>query len=177
MVCPRGISKRHGRFSGSPTEIQAVVISVTDTLEQQIFVHGEFIVGLEVDHYSYQTMDDIPELSGDEDIPAGDRYPLNSRRLRAVWIQRIAQSLDVLTSALTAGVRQMIDGKLADLQQEATNVQVIVQGKCDGAAMFLVNENSIILFINAHHTPQTHVTSHSESSSAPLRVSPEGNDD
>jgi len=31
-------------------------------------------------------MDDIPELSGDEDIPAGERYPLNLRGLRAVWI-------------------------------------------------------------------------------------------
>jgi len=63
-----------------------------------------------------QTMEDIPELSGDKDLPVGDRYPLNSRGLRAIWIQHIAQSLDLLTSALTAEIRQMIDGKLADLQ-------------------------------------------------------------
>jgi len=44
--------------------------------------------------------------------------------------------LGVPTSASTAEIRQMIDRKLADLQQEATNVQVIVQGKHDGAAMF-----------------------------------------
>ena len=65
----------------------------------------------------------------------------------------------------------MIDGKLADLQQ-ATNVQVIIQGKHDGAAMFLVNENGIILSINAHHTPQAHVTSHNEMSAG----IPGGND-
>ena len=95
-------------------------------------------------------MDDIPELSGEEDLPLGDKYHLNSRGLRAAWIQRIAQSLELPTSASTSEVRQMIDGKLADLQQEATNVQVIVQGKSDGAAMFLVNENGIMT-INAHH--------------------------
>ena len=98
-------------------------------------------------------MDDTQELSGEEDLPLGDRYHLNSRGLRAAWIQRIAQSLESPTSASTSEVRQMIDGKLADLlQQEATNVQVIVQGKSDGAAMFLVNENGIIMTINAHHT-------------------------
>jgi len=50
-------------------------------------------------------MDDIPELSGDEDILAGDRYSLNSRGLRVIWIQRIVQSLDVPTSASTAKIR------------------------------------------------------------------------
>ena len=52
----------------------------------------------------------------------------------------------------------MIDGKLANLQHEATNVQVIVQGKTDEAAMFLVNEDGIILSINTHHMPHAHVT-------------------
>ena len=79
-------------------------------------------------------------------------------------------------SASTAEIRQMKDGKLADLQQEAANVQVIIQGKHDGAAMFLVNENGIILSINAHHVPQAHMNSHNKSSGAPLRVSPGGND-
>jgi len=100
-------------------------------------------------------MEDIPELSGDEDLPVGDKYPLNSRGLRAIWIQQIAQSLDLLTSASTAKIRKMIDGKLADLQLEATNIHAIVQGKSDGASMFLVNENGIILTVNAHHMPCT----------------------
>jgi len=108
------------------------------------------------------------ELSGDEDLPVGDKYPLNSRGLRAIWIQRLAQSLDFPTSALTAEIRQMIGGKLDDLQQEATNVQ----GKSDGASMVLVNENGIVLTINTHHMPQAHMTSHDESSSAPLHASP-----
>jgi len=40
--------------------------------------------------------------------------------------------------------------------------------------MFLVNENGIILTVNAHHMPQAHVTSHNESSGAPLHASPRG---
>jgi len=38
--------------------------------------------------------------------------------------------------------------------------------------MFLVNENGIILTINAHNTPQAHVTSHNESSGALLHAPP-----
>jgi len=48
---------------------------------------------------------------------------------------------------------------------------LIVQGKSDGASMLLVNENGIILTVNAHHTPQAHVTSHNKSSGAPLHAS------
>jgi len=55
---PRGLCKRCGRFSGGPTEIQTVLISVTGTLEWYIFVHGAPIVGIKFDHY--QTMDEIP---------------------------------------------------------------------------------------------------------------------
>jgi len=41
--------------------------------------------------------------------------------------------------------------------------------------MFLVNENGIILTVNAHRTPQAHVTSHNELSAAPLHASLGGN--
>jgi len=42
--------------------------------------------------------------------------------------------------------------------------------------MILVNENGIILTVNAHHTPQVHVTGHNESSGALQHASPRGNE-
>jgi len=109
----------------------------------------------------------------DTDIPMGDRYPLNSRKLKAVWIQRIAQSLELPTAASTSEVRQMIEGRLADLQYEAGNVQVVVQGKADECAIFLIDDSGIIKSIeqiNAHHS---HVISDhtSNESGAPLAQS------
>ena len=38
----------------------------------------------------------------------------------------------------------MIEEKLMELQYQLQNVQVIVQGKNDGAVMFLVNESGVI---------------------------------
>jgi len=73
-------------------------------------------------------LEEIPELSGDEELPPGQRYHLNSRGLRAVWIQRIAQSLELPTSASTAELRQMIDGKLSDQQEAAILFILIILG-------------------------------------------------
>ena len=98
------------------------------------------------------------------DIPVGDRYPLNSRNLKAVWIQRIAQSLELPTAASTSEIRQMIEGKLGDLQYEATNIQVVIQGKADESIIFLIDDSGIIKSIepiNAHHS---HVISDDTSS-------------
>jgi len=85
----------------------------------------------------------------------GDRYPLNSRRLKAIWIQHIAQSLELPTAASISEVRQMIEGRLADLQYEAANIQVVIQGKADECAIFLIDDSGIIKCIeqiNAHHS-------------------------
>lgn len=53
-------------------------------------------------------------------------------------------------------------------------MQVIVQGKSDGAAMFLINETGIILSIKAYHT-HDHVIGLDQSNSAPQHASPRGN--
>ena len=83
-------------------------------------------------------------LDEETDIPLGDRYPLNPRKLKAVWIQCITQSLELPTAASISEVRQMIKGRLADLQHEAENVQVVVQGKADECATFLIDDSGII---------------------------------
>jgi len=74
----------------------------------------------------------------------------------------------VLTPALTVEIRQMIDRKLADLQQGAINaVQVIAWGESDGAAMCVWS----IKMTQLVHTIR-HVTSYNAWS---LHVSSRGN--
>ena len=123
-------------------------------------------------------MDEIPDLSSkissdEEDFPEGDMYPLNSKRLRAVWIRRIAEAMELPTNVSVEETRQMIEGKFIQQQYEPQNVQVVIQGKDDTAAMFLVNENGVIKYIeprNAH----AHVTnSPGIARGAPL--APDGN--
>ena len=95
-------------------------------------------------------MEDLPELSSDEDeFPEGDIFPLNSRRIKGCWIQRIAEALELPGRASLEETRQIIEGKLMELQYQPQNVQVIVQGKNDGAAMFLVNETGVIKCIES----------------------------
>ena len=60
---------------------------------------------------------------GEEDFPAGDAYPLSSRRLRAVWIRRIAESME-----LPEATWQMIEERLIRQQHQPQNIQVIIQG-------------------------------------------------
>ena len=65
----------------------------------------------------------------DQDIILADArcYPLNSKRLTVAHLQSIADALGLLkSSSSTDELRQMIDGKLADLHRESQNVQVAV---------------------------------------------------
>ena len=97
-------------------------------------------------------MEDPPELSSDEDeFPEGDMFPLNSRRIKGCWIHRIVEALELPDRAYAslAEMRQMIEGKLMELQYKPQNVQVIAQGKNYGAAMFLVNETGVIKCIES----------------------------
>ena len=56
------------------------------------------------------------------------RYPLNSKRLTAAHLQSIADALGLpKSSSSTDELRQMIEGKLADLHRESQNVQVAVR--------------------------------------------------
>ena len=90
-------------------------------------------------------MEDLSELSSDEDkFPKGDMFPLNLRRIKGCWIQRIAEALELPGRASLEETRQMIEGKLMELQYQPQNVQVIIHSKNDGAAMFLVNDTGVI---------------------------------
>ena len=65
----------------------------------------------------------------DQDIILADAwcYPLNSKRLAAPHLQSIANALGFpKLSSSTDELRQMINGKLADLDREYQSVQVLV---------------------------------------------------
>ena len=62
---------------------------------------------------------------GEDDVPLGKLLPLNSRRLTATYLKRIAQSLELPTAGSADETRQLIEGKLQETRDVA-NVQVIV---------------------------------------------------
>ena len=78
-------------------------------------------------------------------MPKGDVYTLNSRRLNATQLQGIAESLTLPKGGSTLTIRQLIEGKLIEIEHEPKNVQVIIQGKDKLVyKLFLVDENGII---------------------------------
>jgi len=78
---------------------------------------------------------------------------------------------------VSAVTRQMIEGKLSGLRYQPENVQVVVQGKEERAALFLVNEVGVIVSIATcnMHAHVTHVQS-KLAHGAPLAQSHEGNE-
>ena len=58
-------------------------------------------------------------------LPRGCLYPLNSKRLVAVHLKQLAETLRLPTTGAPDEIRQMIDGKLQETR-EVGNVQVVV---------------------------------------------------
>ena len=73
--------------------------------------------------------------SGTEWIPQGQSYPLNSKRLRIVHLQRIAESMELPASGTAAVTRQLIEGKLMEMGKEPRNAQVVIQS--ENSAIYL----------------------------------------
>ena len=74
-------------------------------------------------------------------------YPLNSRRLIAEHMTRIAKGLGLPTGATLADLKQMIEGKLAE-NYEPRNVQVdVVELGASATAIKLRDEGGVILEI------------------------------
>ena len=74
--------------------------------------------GLQLHVSSEQDKDDT------EYRPSGPIYSLNSRRLKVVHLQQIADSLRLPMKGTVAVTRQLIEGKLMEVDQEPENVQV-----------------------------------------------------
>ena len=69
--------------------------------------------------------------------PRGRPLPLNSKRLTAAHVQQLARTLGLPTTASPDDIRQMIDGKLAEIGRETPNVQVVVQHEVEGDRAYL----------------------------------------
>ena len=67
------------------------------------------------------------------------RLPLNSRRLKAEQLRRLAAALEVPTAASADELRQMIDGKLTGEGKVTQNIQVVFEGT-DLTSMFSLED-------------------------------------
>ena len=73
--------------------------------------------------------------------------PLNSRRLTAGHLKRLARALDVPTTATGDDIRQMVEGKLAEAGREPRNVQVVLGSGTPRSAFVLQDESGEFLTI------------------------------
>ena len=76
-------------------------------------------------------------------------FPLNSKRMKADWLQRLAKELELPTSASTDELRQMIDGKLLEIGREPPNVQVLVVTPEGGGADAIKLRDETGIFLEA----------------------------
>jgi len=66
------------------------------------------------------------ELSEEEIFPKGTTYPLNSKRIASGQLQSLAKALNLPTGASNEETRQILEGKLMELEREPRNVQVVM---------------------------------------------------
>ena len=88
--------------------------------------------------------------SGDADVEFQTvmrAYPLNSKRLTAHSIARIAEALGLPTTASPAELRQLIEGKLIECDREQLNVEVVVATTERGAGIVLQDGEGVIVDI------------------------------
>ena len=97
--------------------------------------------------------------------PKGTVYPLNSKRIVMEQLRRLAKMLEVSTDGSSDMLRQLIEGKLMQLDHEPPNMQVIVS--CKDARLCLVDESGIInkdehasheKFVSAHTDHESHMS-------------------
>ena len=79
--------------------------------------------------------------------PVTRTYPLNSRRLTARSITKIAEALGLPTSATLADTRQIIEGKLTEESHEPRNVEVVVTETEGETTLRLQDEGGVIVEI------------------------------
>ena len=162
MTLNRTVSKYHAvipAYIGGPTEIRKVAWR---------FVFDEGMSGSRVEEDPSTLVDDssqappndenVPALleeSDEEDptLPKRNVYPLNSRRLVAGQLRRLAGMLGLPTSSTQASTRQLIEGKLLELGHESKNVQVIELE--EDARLFLVTDDGVISEVSGAHMNDT----------------------
>ena len=107
---------------------------------------------------------DIPEVrtsEGEENLPEGVTYPLNSKRLITSQLRRLTAMLELPSDGTLATLRQLIEGKLIELGHEPRNIQVIVASA--DSKLYLVDESGIIKQESEHVSPEN-VSTHNNNS-------------
>ena len=98
-------------------------------------------------HVSGASVESGEESHERPELPRGRVVPLNSRRLTAAHLKRVAEALELPTTGSADQLRQLIEGKLeSDKRVEATNVQVVIQEEqCVELKLSLMDESGILL--------------------------------
>ena len=79
-------------------------------------------------------------------------FPLNSRRMKKLYLRKVAEKLELPSTATANDLRQMIDGKLWEMGHEPQNVQVAVQESQDGEVMQLLGAYGVFLELEIEPT-------------------------
>ena len=104
----------------------------------------------QIEHVPQQDNLEVTE-SIENEWPDGAAYHMNSRRLKTRQLRRIAAALGVTAESASAeDTRTIIEGKLRERDKNPTEVQVIVQDSDDdGGTLFLINDEGVILTVEA----------------------------
>ena len=123
--------------------MEGLSVSEKSSLEQEESLRPEAVSG--EDESTPKSDKENDQYEEGFELPRGDVYALNSRRLNATQLQGIAESLELPQGGSISTIRQLIEGKLIEMEHEPKNVQVILQGKGkDDYKLFLVDDNGII---------------------------------
>ena len=90
-------------------------------------------------------------------------FPLNSRRMKAVYLGRVAGKLGLPSNATANDLRQIVEGKLREMGHEPGNFQVAVEESPTMETLQLLNAYSPIITVQydkdleeeIHHRPQS----------------------
>ena len=101
------------------------------------------VISMEVEEPVLPSSRETPRhmvTEGDE-LPQGIMLPLNSRRLVLQQLRTLASMLGICAKVTAAQTRQLIKGKLVELDHEPRSVQVIVG---EDSRLYLVDDTGVI---------------------------------
>lgn len=82
-----------------------------------------------------QTTSDSGDVHVEEDGARSRVWPLNSKRLTAALLRRVASAMSLPADAPAERLRQLIEGRLIAMGKEPMNVQVLVTGAAETPAL------------------------------------------
>ena len=86
---------------------------------------------------------------------ATKQLPLNSKRVTANNVKRIARALDVPSEAMLDEVRLLIEGKVQELGHEPRNTQVMVEETERGTKLTLLDHGGVFVTVEPQEPPVT----------------------